>query len=199
VEAVLTAALTAGPINGHYDRVHVIDHRLITYSGRLHMPTIDPAELAPADLVFMLRAWAGGLLPSEAAVGLLIAHGYWLRRADFLTRLVDAVDDGWGPCGAVTPMAAIDWAGVTAFSTQVAASSSELAVLRIATSLAVTPVPQPLMDLTTSLDDTNGRHVLDALAHRFGWHEYGTVHTVTGHQAEPVWPLTEAEERVRHG
>jgi hypothetical protein len=137
----------------------------------------------------MLRAWSGGLYPSEAAVGLLIAHGYWLRRHDFLTLLVDAV----------VPMAAVNWAGVQAFAERSPASSSELAVLRIATTLAGIAVPDSLMALTTSLDETNGRHVLDALAHRFGWHERDVVHTVTGRQAEPVWPMTEAQERVRHG
>jgi hypothetical protein len=137
------------------------------------MPTIDPTRLTPADLAPMLQAWAGGLLPSEAAVGLLIAHGYWLRRTDFLTRLVDAVDDGWGPRGAVTPMAAIDWPNVTAFSTQVAASSSELTILRLAASLAGVVVPYSLLELTSGLDKTNQGHVLDALAHRFGRHENG--------------------------
>lgn len=65
--------------------------------------------------------------------------------------------------------------------------------------LPMAAVPESLLELTTSLDDTNGRHVLDAVAHRFGWHEYGFVHTVTGRQTEPVWALTEADERVRHG
>jgi hypothetical protein len=96
-------------------------------------------------------------------------------------------------------MAAVDWAGVPVFAAQAAASSSELAVLRLAASLAGTAVPGSLLELTTGLDDTNGRHVLDAVAHRFGWHETGTVHTVTGRQAEPVWPLTQAQEWVRHG
>jgi hypothetical protein len=100
--------------------------------------------------------------------------------------------------GELAPMLRV-WAGVPAFAAKAPASSSELTILKLAASLAGAAVPESLLDLTTSLDDTNGRHVLDALAHRFGWHEYGTVHTVTGHQAEPVWPLTEAEERVRHG
>lgn len=158
------------------------------------MATIDPAGLTPADLAPMLHAWAGGLHPGEAAVGLLIAHDYWLHRADFLTRLVDAVDDGWGPRGAVVPMAAIDWPSVPDFCTRVAASSSERTVLRLAASLAGAVVPYSLLELTSGLDQTNQRHVLDALAHRFGWHENGRVHTVTGHQpslaglAEPADP-----------
>jgi hypothetical protein len=61
------------------------------------MSTIDATTLQPVDLAPMLRAWSSGLYPSEAAVGLLIAYGRWLRRRDFLARLVDTVDDGWGP------------------------------------------------------------------------------------------------------
>jgi hypothetical protein len=148
------------------------------------MPTIDPTRLTPLDLAPMMRAWAAGLYPSEAAVGLLIAHGHWLRRGDFLTRLVDAVDDGWGPRGSVLPMAAVDWDAVPGFVEQAPASSSELAVLKFAASLAGHPVPGSLLEHTASLDDANGRHALDALAHRFGWHERGTVHLVTGQQAD---------------
>ena len=84
----------------------------------------------------MLRAWAAGLYPSEAAVELLIAHGGWLRRRDFLASLVDAVDDGWGPRGQVVPMASIDWERVEGFLAQAHASSSEAALLRLAASLA---------------------------------------------------------------
>lgn len=163
------------------------------------MTTIDPTRLTPGELAPMLRAWTDGLPPSEAAVGLLVAHGFWLRRPDFLTRLVDAVDDGWGPGGTIVPMAAVDWAGVPAFTAQAAASASELKVLTLAASLAGTVVPDSLLRLTSGLDDSNKRHLLDALAHRFGWHERGVVHAVTGSQVEPVWPLTEAQERVRHG
>jgi hypothetical protein len=146
------------------------------------VPEIDATTLTPSDLAPMLRAWASGLYPSEAAVGLLIAHGHWLRRNDFLSRLVDAIDDGWGPRGTVLPMAAVDWSGVAELAAQAPASSSELSVLRLAASLAGAADAGSLLEATASLDDTNGRHVLDALAHRFGWHERGTVHVVTGHQ-----------------
>ena len=148
------------------------------------MPTLDPTSIQPADLAPMLRAWSSGSYPSEAAVGLLISHGHWLRRRDFLTRLVDAVDDGWGPRGTVLPMATVDWEAVPDFAERVPASSSELTILRLAASLAGVNGRASVMELTSFLDVTNGRHVLDAIAHRFGWHERGTSHLVNGRQAD---------------
>jgi hypothetical protein len=131
---------------------------------------------------------------------LLIAHGSWLRRNDFLTCLVDAVDDGWGPRGTVIPMAAIDWARVPAFADQAPASTSELTILKLAASLAGTVVPHSLLELTSNLDDSNTRHILDALGHRFGWHERGIGHAVTGHQVEPLDPRRPSSRRqARHG
>jgi hypothetical protein len=79
------------------------------------MTSINPTTFSGDELAPMLRAWAGGALASEAAVELVIAHRTWLRRADFKARLVDAVDDGWGPGGSVVPMAAIDWELVPEF------------------------------------------------------------------------------------
>ncbi len=53
----------------------------------------------------MLRAWAKGLFSTEAAVELLIGHGSWLYREDFLEI---AVEFGQGiTSGAV--MAAVDF------------------------------------------------------------------------------------------
>jgi hypothetical protein len=75
----------------------------------------------------MLCTWAAGLYPSEAAVELLIAHGRWPRRRDFLTCLVDAVD-GWGPRGEIVHIASIDWEPVETFLSQAGVSSSEAAV-----------------------------------------------------------------------
>ena len=102
------------------------------------MTAINPTTLHPEQLAQMLREWANGLLPCEAAVELLIAHDRWLRRRDFVGRLVDAVDDGWAPGGRVVPMASIDWDQVEAFirHPHTGASSSEIAILRVAASLA---------------------------------------------------------------
>lgn len=149
------------------------------------MGTIDQTTLDPGQLAAMLAAWAEGYYPSEAAVGLLTygAGGHWLRRRDFLTACVEAVDDGWSRDGAV-PMAVIDWDAVEAFlAGGVAASSGELSVLRAAASLAGANVGS-LREVTASLDDGNLGHVLDAIAHRAGWHEHGFTRTVTGQQSD---------------
>jgi hypothetical protein len=131
----------------------------------------------------MLAAWAAGDYACEAAVGLLThgARGHWLRRRDFLTSCVEAVDDGWTRDGLV-PMAVIDWDAVRAFlDAGVGASSGELSVLRVAASLGGVDVGS-LREATSSLDESNLAHVLNALAHMAGWHEYGTVRTITGRQ-----------------
>src|SRR3954468_1848757 len=128
----------------------------------------------------MLRAWANGMFASEAAVELLIAHDVWPRRRDFLFTLVDAVDDGWGPRGCVVPMASVDWDRVEAFLVSAPASRSEIAVLRLAASLAGATTSRPLHDATAGLDETNTALVLNAIAHRCGWHERGTTQLITG-------------------
>ena len=163
------------------------------------MATIDPRPLSPDRLATMLRAWSADLPASEAAVDLLVAHQIWLTRADFRTRLVDAVDDGWGPRGQVMPLAAIKWDDVETFLTtaRTRASSSELNMLRLAASIAGTAAPISLMAMTASLDHTNAALVLDALAHRLHWHKHGFTHTVTGHIAAPTdraqpWPAASA-------
>jgi hypothetical protein len=38
--------------------------------------------------------------------------------------------------------------------------------------------------MTAGLDDVNAGLVLEALAHRCGWHEHGAIKTVTGTFAE---------------
>jgi hypothetical protein len=147
------------------------------------MGTIDPSTLDPGQLAAMLAAWAEGYHPGEAAVGLLArgAGGFWLRRRDFLAACIEAVDDGWS-CGAVLPLAAVDWEAVETFLADgVVASSGELSVLRVAASLAGAQVGS-LREVTASLDVDNLGHVLDAIAHRAGWHERGACRTVTGRQ-----------------
>src|SRR3954451_15204062 len=119
------------------------------------MTSIDPTTLTSEELAPMLRAWASGLFPSEAAVELLIAHDVWVHRRDFLFTLVDAVDDGWGPRGTVVPMASIDWDRVEAFLVSAPASTSEISVLRLAASLAGATTSRPLHDATAGLDETN--------------------------------------------
>jgi hypothetical protein len=154
------------------------------------MTTLDSTTLDATTLAPMLRSWAAGLFTGEAAVELLIAHDTWLHRADFRGRLVDAVDDGWARDGGIEPMASIDWDAVEDFLTEAPCSTSEAGILRLAASLAGTEVTTPLAMMTASLDDTNAALVLDALAHRFGWHERGHTHRVTG--LAPLTPGTAA-------
>ena len=106
------------------------------------MASIDPSTLTPERLAPMLRAWAAGLYAEEAAVDLLIAHRTWLTRRDFLTRLVDVETEAWTPGGIPVPQASIDWDTVAMFTDGGAlpASSSETVILRLAASLAGTPM-----------------------------------------------------------
>ena len=89
--------------------------------------TIDPTILTADELAPMLRAWAQGYFPGEAAVELIIRHQRWLHRTDFLREMVDAVVDGWGPEGVVVPMASIHWERVETFLAEAPSSSSEAA------------------------------------------------------------------------
>lgn len=142
------------------------------------MTTVDATTLDADQLAGMLRAWAAGVYASEAATELLIAHDFWLHSTRFRAELVDAVDDGWGPRGAIEPLAAIDWDGVEAFLETAPCSRSEAGVLRLAASLAGANVRESLLAMTSGLDDTNAARVLDALGHRFGWHRRGRSHCV---------------------
>lgn len=109
------------------------------------MTVLDPTTFDPGELAEMLTAWAQGSYDIEAAVGLLThgAGGLWLRRRDFLTNCVEAVDDGWSRHGPV-PMAFIDWDAVTEFiHAGIRASSGEAGVLRAADCLAGADVLPP--------------------------------------------------------
>ena len=80
-----------------------------------------------------LRAAAAGIHPDEAATGLIISHGTFLHREDFLRHVETAasISDG-------TPMAWIDWDAVTAAldGGRPPASGGEKRIVRIAASLA---------------------------------------------------------------
>ncbi|MBE2998710.1 hypothetical protein IDM40_08345 [Nocardiopsis sp. HNM0947] len=115
------------------------------------MPNADTLELHRS-----LRAWADGYSPDAAAVDLLIAHGTWLHRNDFRHHLVP------GHTGDGQEITAIDWEGLLEVRTQgLPASSSEVAVLDIALSLAANK-PVPLGEVL-GLDATNTAAVATAL------------------------------------
>jgi hypothetical protein len=94
-----------------------------------------------------LRAAAAGIHPDEAAAGLIISHGVFLRR-DFTRRVETAASIGVG-----TPMAWIDWGAViTALDGGgLPASGGEQRIVRIAASLAAGH-PVSLRDAIPGLD-----------------------------------------------
>ncbi|MGH3258379.1 MAG: hypothetical protein ACRDOU_23800 [Streptosporangiaceae bacterium] len=95
-----------------------------------------------------LHAAAAGIHPDEAAAGLVISHGTFLQRDDFLCHIETAacISDG-------TPMAWIDWDAVIAAldGGRLPASGGEKRVVRIAASLAAGH-PVSLRDAIPGLD-----------------------------------------------
>jgi hypothetical protein len=118
------------------------------------MPTLTPDQLA-----HLLRQSAAGYYCGEAAAQLLCEHRSWLTRPDFLAACVDYDHDG------TTPVAWVTWDAVPGFVDRAACSSSEARVLRLAAELAGVDTGVPVAELLTSLDDTNSRLVLFAIAH----------------------------------
>ncbi len=111
----------------------------------------------------MLRAWARGHLPTQAAVELLVDHGTWPQRL---------FDDGhvntWKATAQGPAMAAIDWPAVADRLTDrtgrgFAASGSERSVLAVALSLAG-HLEVRLGELLPRLDATNTGLVATAVA-----------------------------------
>lgn len=122
--------------------------------------TAGSEETTPQAMPGLLRAHAAGLLADTAAVGLLIAHRYWLARPAFTTRFLHPVtaDDGH-PIGAW-----IDWpAAITALENgELPSSGSEADMLRIAASLAA-DLPVILRDVLGGLDRANIAAVTTAI------------------------------------
>lgn len=112
-----------------------------------------------------LRARAAGLYHEEAAAGLLIEHGTFLRRPDFAAFICTgaSITDG------TTLMASIDWdAAVTALHTgNLPASSGERSILQLAASIAA-GTPVALRDTITSLDSANLELLTTAIRHAAG-------------------------------
>jgi hypothetical protein len=112
-----------------------------------------------------LRAWAKGLFTGEAAVELLIGHGSWLYREDFLEI---AIEFGQGITdGAV--MAAVDWeAAVAALDAgRLPCSGGEGRILRLAASIGG-GVAVDLGSALPGLDERNIAAVARAVLHAAG-------------------------------
>ncbi|GAA4224197.1 hypothetical protein GCM10022254_03140 [Actinomadura meridiana] len=120
-----------------------------------------------SSLVAGLRMTAQGCCAELAAVELLIAHRFWLTRADFRDRLIHTDTT---PPGTDEPIPAwVNWTGAaTALKFgRLACSSGEAAVLHIAGALA-TGGSLPASALT-SLDRDNLARVLTATVRAGGY------------------------------
>lgn len=111
-----------------------------------------------------LRAAAEGIHPDEAAAGLIIGHGTFLHRDDFIRHIETAacISDG-------TPMAWIDWdAVITALDCgRLPASGGETRIVSIAASLAAGH-PVSLRDAIPGLDRRSLELVTTAIRHAGG-------------------------------
>ena len=117
-----------------------------------------------SQLAAALRAAAAGIHPDEAAAGLIISHGTFLRREDFLRHVETAAaisDD--------TPMAWIDWDAVIAAldGGRLPASGGEKRIVRLAASLAAGH-PVSLRDAIPGLDRQSLELVTAAIRHAAG-------------------------------
>ena len=112
-------------------------------------------------LASALRAQAAGAYTTEAAIELLIAHGTWLTRNDFLNDLVEYAGDD----DANVTHAWISWWDVPAFLDRAQCSGSEARILRLACELWGYATGVPLAENLSLLDDTNAALVLDAVGH----------------------------------
>jgi hypothetical protein len=120
------------------------------------------------DLHAMLRTWARPDVAREAAVELLIADDYWLRRPDFLAACGWAVHDGPD----LPDRAGVNWDDVVAWlDAGVIGASSQLRILTLAAVIAGARAREPLPELLFGLDDVNAHLLLEALAHATRLHE----------------------------
>jgi hypothetical protein len=110
-----------------------------------------------------MRAWAKGLLCLEAAVGLLIGHGTWLCRADFLDAAVEVITEPGRDIAFVDFTAAADALAAGGFP----CSAGERAVLQVAAGIAA-GCPVNLEDVLTAMDAANAALVADAVLHAAG-------------------------------
>jgi hypothetical protein len=122
------------------------------------------------DLAAALRAWAKGVFTAEAAVELLIGHGLWLYRQDFVEI---AVESGRGIADGVA-MAAVDWqAAVAALEAgRLPCSGGEGRILRLAASIAG-GVAVDLGSALPGLDERNIALVAGAVLHAAGHRDLG--------------------------
>lgn len=119
------------------------------------MKDLNPTGLAQRDLERALVRAAEGRYSSEAAARLLLDHGLWLRRKDFVRAAVEA----WADNNIV--FASIRWDRVPGL--RLPASGSEIRILDIAASIAGANGVD-LREALSNLDQTSTRLVLRSIA-----------------------------------
>ena len=107
----------------------------------------------------LLRRRATGSYADEAAIELLIAHGTWLGRRDFLTSCVEYDHDGHDP------VVWVEWHAVPTFLDTAPCSASEARMLRLAAELSGIDTGWSLADLLCGLDSRNSVLVVDAVGY----------------------------------
>jgi hypothetical protein len=152
-----------------------------------------------AELAVGLRAGAAGSYAAEAAVELLIQHGTWLQRPDFVLECLDVDDAG--------DFVGVSWALVAQHVNAVDAQPSERAVALIAAQLGGYPEPEeppvdiasmpPLAWLLASLSRGDVDLVLAAISHAAGTHDH--VEHIGEPGAAGEWPITATSPRLRLG
>jgi hypothetical protein len=115
--------------------------------------------LTTATIAALLRQRATGSYADEAAVELLIGHGTWLDRRDFLAACVDYDHDGQDP------VVWVDWHAVPTFLSCAPCAASEGRILRLAAELSGIDTGCSLSDLLCGLDNRNTTLVVDAIGH----------------------------------
>jgi hypothetical protein len=121
-----------------------------------HDHEINARTLTLDQLADALRTQARGSYSHEASVELLIDHGGWLRRNDFLDRI--DIQVSFDRCAL---FASVDWDAVG--DAYLPASDSETQILDIVAELAGHDSGRPLANLVTGLDATNIARVIHAV------------------------------------
>lgn len=122
-----------------------------------------------------LRRTVRGNMVEEAAVEMLIAHGYWLRHNQFRHYLVlEFYKDN--------PLVHIDWLQTHGLilEERLKALPSATMMLRLACGMAKESVADWSMTALCGMGSRNMMLVMQALARLLGWHEDGRSAWVTG-------------------
>jgi hypothetical protein len=129
-------------------------------------------ERPAIDYPTALRSWASGSRGCEAAVELLIRHGFWIESAEFRECAVRVLDPGG------QPLAVIEWSHASAAldGADLRCTTAQAGVLAMACGLAAN-LPTRLLSAVCGLDTTDSALVAAAI-----------VHAATGDRS--WWPLS---------